>query len=114
MNLVEHDSIYMDFVSLSIFFWRYALESACYILNKILRKLVTKTPYEIWTGCRSILFFLRVWGCLAFVKHLQTDKLGPRSDKYYFIGYLKKTRGYYFYLIDEQKLFTSNKVSFLE
>ena len=38
----------MEFANLPIFFWRYALETACYILNKISSKSVDKTPYEIW------------------------------------------------------------------
>ena len=42
------------------------------------------------------------------------DKLGPRSDKCYFIGYPKETKGYYFYLADEQKVFVSLEAIFLE
>ena len=45
---------------------------------------------------------------------LITDKLGPRSDKCYLIGYPKETKGYYFYLADEQKVFVSLKAIFLE
>ena len=42
------------------------------------------------------------------------DKLGPRSDKCYFIGYPKETKGYYFYLADEQKVFINLKAIFLK
>ena len=70
--------------------------------------------YEIWIGCKPVLSHLRVWGCPIYVKRLITDKLGPRSNKYYFIGYPKETKGYYFYLADEQKVFVSLKVIFLE
>ena len=42
------------------------------------------------------------------------DKLRSRSDKYYFVGYPKKTKRYYFYLADEQKVFVSFKIVFLE
>ena len=45
---------------------------------------------------------------------LQTDKLGPRSDKCNFVGYLKEMRGYYFYFPTEQKIFISSKAHFLE
>ena len=88
----------MGFVSLPITFWGYALETACYILNKMSSKSVDKTPHEIWTGCKPVLSHLRVWGCPTYVKYLKTDKLGPRFDRYLFIGYPKKTKGYYFYL----------------
>ena len=42
------------------------------------------------------------------------DRLGPRSDKYYFIGYPKENKRYYFCLANEQKMFISLKAIFLE
>ena len=91
----------IGFASLSISFWRYACESACYILNKISSKPVSKILYEMWTVCKPALSHLRVWRCPAYVKHLKTDKLGPRSDKCLFVRYSKEIKGYYFYLADE-------------
>ncbi len=67
----------MGFADLPISFWGYALESACYILNKVPSKSVNKTPHEMWTGRKPMLSHLRVWGCPAYVKHLKTDKLEP-------------------------------------
>ena len=46
--------------------------------------------------------------------HLEIDKLGPRSDKCLFIGYPKESKGYYFYLSEEQKLFIRLRAIFLE
>ena len=57
---------------------------------------------------------LRFGDCSAYVKHLKIDKLEAKFDKYIFIKYLKKTKGYYFYLADEQKVFISLRVVFLE
>ena len=91
----------MGFAGLPISLWGYALESACYLLNRVPSKSVTKIQYEIWIGCKPVLSHLKVWRCSTYVKHLITDKLGPRSDKCYFIGYSKETKGYYFYLADE-------------
>ena len=91
----------MGFAGLPISLWGYALESACYLLNRVPSKSVAKTPYEIWIGRKPVLSHLWVWGCPSYVKHLITDKLGPRSDKYNFIGYPKEIKGYYFYLADE-------------
>ena len=71
----------MDFFSLPISFCRYALETACYILNKVPSKSVDKISYEIWTGRKSMLSYLRVWGCPAYVKHLKIDMLGNVSQK---------------------------------
>ena len=104
----------MEFAGLPISLWGYALESACYLLNRVSSKSVTKTPYEIWIGRKPVLSHLRVWGYPTYVKRLITDKLGPRSDKCNFIGYPKETKGYYFYLADQQKVFVSLKAIFLE
>ena len=86
----------MGFASLSISFWGYALESACYLLNRVPSKSVIKTPYEIWIGHKPALSHLRVWRCPTYVKRLVIDKLGPRSDKYTFIRYPKEMKGYFF------------------
>ena len=104
----------MDFASLSIFFWRYALKTICYILNKVPSKSIDKTPYEKWTGCKLMRSHLRVWGCPAYIKYLKTYKLGPKFDKCLFVGYPKKIKGYYFYLTIEQKVFVSSRTVFLE
>ena len=104
----------MGFADLPVSFWGYALESACYILNNVPSKSVDKTPYEIWTGRKPIISHLRVWGCPAYVKRLESDKLGPKSDRCLFVGYPKESKGYYFYLPEEQKLFVGLKATFLE
>ena len=104
----------MEFVSLSISFWRYTFEIVYFVLNNISSKSVSKTPYEIWLGRRPNLSYFRVWGYLAYIKRLQTDKLSSKSDKYNFVGYPKEMRGYYFYLPAEQKVFVSSKAYFLK
>ena len=73
-----------------------------------------KTPYEIWTGKRPSLSFLKIWGCDAFVKRLTPTKLEPRSDKCIFVGYPRETKGYYFYNRQENKVFVAQNVVFLE
>ena len=81
---------------LPLSFWCYALETAAFTLNRVTSKSVDKTPYEIWSGKTPSLSFLKIWGCEVFVKRLQSDKLAPKSDKCIFVGYPKKTLGYYF------------------
>ena len=58
--------------------------------------------------------FLEVWGCDAYVKKLQPDKLEPKSEKCVFIGYPRETVGYTFYHISEGKTFVAKNGSFLE
>ena len=57
---------------------------------------------------------LKVWGCDAYVKKLQPDKLEPKSEKCVFIGYPKETVGYTFYNKSEGKTFVAKFGNFLE
>src|SRR6187401_1994444 len=87
----------MSLTDLSLSFWGYALETAAFTLNWSPSKSVEMTPYELWFGKKPKLSFLKVWGCDAYVKKLQPNKLKPKSEKCVFIGYLKETIGYTFY-----------------
>ena len=72
------------------------------------------TPYELWFGKKPKLSFLKVWGCDAYVKKLQPDKLEPKSEKCVFIGYPKETIGYTFYHRSEGKTSVAKFGNFLE
>ena len=69
---------------------------------------------ELWFGEKPKLSFLKVWGCDAYVKKLQPDKLKPKSEKCVFIVYPKETIGYTFYHRSEGKIFVAKNRSFLE
>ena len=99
---------------LPLSFWGYALETAAFTLNRVPSKSVVKTPYEIWTSKSPSLSFLKIWGCDAYVKRLQSDKLTPKSDKCVFVGYPKETLGYYFYNRTEGKVFVARNGVSLE
>ena len=47
--------------------WGEIILSANYLLNKIPKKKVENTPYELWRGRQPSYKHLRVWGCLAKV-----------------------------------------------
>ena len=104
----------MSQADLPISFWGHALETAAFTLNRVPSKSVQKTPYEIWTGKHPCLSFMKIWGSEAYVKCFASDKLGPKSDKCYFVGYPKKTKGYYFYNHIEGKVFVTRTSIFLE
>ena len=91
----------------------YALETAAFTLNRAPSKSVETTPYELWYGKRPKLSFLKVWGCDAYVKKLQPEKLEPKAEKCVFIGYPKETVGYTFYLQSEGKVFVTKNITFL-
>jgi hypothetical protein len=60
------------------------------------------------------LSFLKVWGWEAYVKCLITDKLTPKSDKCFFVGYPRETKGYYFYNKAEGVVFVAHNGIFME
>ncbi|KAK8652415.1 hypothetical protein V6N13_061433 [Hibiscus sabdariffa] len=104
----------MSHSDLPISFWGHALEIAAFTLNRVPSKSVQKTPYEIWTGKRPSMSFMKIWGCQAYVKHQMSTKLEPRSHKCIFVGYPKETKGYSFFNPKENKVFVARTGVFLE
>ena len=83
----------MSLTALPLSFWGYALETTAFMLNRAPSKSVETTPYEPWFGKKHKLSFLKVWGCDAYVKKLQPNKLELKSKKCVFIGYPKRLLG---------------------
>ncbi|KAL0444837.1 UNVERIFIED_CONTAM: Retrovirus-related Pol polyprotein from transposon RE2 [Sesamum latifolium] len=104
----------MSFTKLPLSFSGYALETTARLLNIVPSKAVAQTPDQILHDKPSSYKYLRVWGNPAYVKRLVGDKLDSRSSLCRFIGYPKKTAGYYFYDPSEQKVFVSRNAVFLE
>ena len=77
-------------------------------------KSVASTPYKIWNGRKPNLKHLKTLGCPTYVKNIFGHKLSARSDKYRFVGYPKKTNGYYFYHPTYQKVFVSRHATFFK
>ena len=71
----------MSYTDLPISLWGFALQMACYVLNRVPSKSVSTTPYEIWHGKAPSLKHIKIWGCLAFIKKLKSDKLDAKSIK---------------------------------
>jgi hypothetical protein len=103
----------MSHASLHVSFWGYALETTSYILNLVLSKSVPRTSYEMWTRRKPNLNHLKIWGCPTYVL-IKENKLEPRLELCYFVGYPKGTKGGYFYHPKEQKVFVSTHMRYLE
>ncbi|KAJ9543891.1 LOW QUALITY PROTEIN: hypothetical protein OSB04_023598 [Centaurea solstitialis] len=100
--------------TLPMSFWGHALETAAHILKRAPTKSIEKTPYELWKGKKPNISFLRIWGCEVYVKRPTSEKLKPKSDKCFFVGYPRTTVGYYFYNPEENKVFVPRNEKFLE
>ena len=103
-----------SYSSLPISFWGYALQTAVYILNIVPSKSIPKTPLELWNGRKPGLRHIHIWGCPAHVLKGKTGKLDPHSKVCMFVGYPKGTRRGLFYSTQDNKVFVSTNVVFLE
>lgn len=104
----------MSHAELPNFLWGYALLTAAYTLNRVPSKAVEKTPYEIWNGRKPNVGHFKIWGCEAYIKRLMSTKLEQKSEKCFFVGYPKETRGYYFYKPSEGTIVVARTGVFLE
>jgi hypothetical protein len=80
-------------------FWGFAIETACYIRNRLPVSPGQMTPEEAFTGKKPNICHLRVFGCLAYVLKPQELrlKLDPNSYKTAFVGYEESTCQYRLY-----------------
>ncbi|GKE36740.1 putative RNA-directed DNA polymerase [Tanacetum coccineum] len=86
-------------LNISEFLWTGTLKMIVHILNRVPSISVPKTPYEIWTGRKPNLRYLRVWGCQAEAKlyNPQSRKLDLKTIGCFFIGHPERSKGYRFY-----------------
>jgi hypothetical protein len=107
----------LSYSTLPISLWMDALKTTVHILNRVPRKSVPKTPYEMWTGRKLILNYLHVWGCPGEAKLFNPciGKLDPKIVSCHFIGYPDKSKGFYFYCPDRYiKIVETRHTLFLE
>ena len=70
----------MSPIDLPFTFWGYALETAAFTLNRVPSKAVEKTPYEMWTGKRPSLSFLKIWGCECSDPRARPDSMASPNQ----------------------------------
>lgn len=92
-------------------FWCHAVETASYILNRVLiRKTINKTPYEILRRKRPSLEYFRVFGC----KCLISNSNNTYSHDGIFLGYSQTTKAYIVLNKDTLKVEETCNVTFDE
>ncbi|CAJ2652499.1 unnamed protein product [Trifolium pratense] len=78
-------------------FWAEDVQCAIYVQNRCPHsKLEDQTPQEVWSGQKPTVSHLKVFGSVAYahVPDQRRTKLEDKSQKYIFIGYDEKTKGY--------------------
>jgi len=87
--------------SLPMYFWTYAVNTACYVLNRVLiMPILKKTPYELFKGRRSVLSHLKVFGCKCFILNNDKESLGKfdaKMDEGIFLGCAIQSHAYIVY-----------------
>ncbi|GKC45561.1 putative ribonuclease H-like domain-containing protein [Tanacetum coccineum] len=81
---------------LPIPFWAEAVNTACYVLNRVLvTKPQNKTPYELLIGKSPSISFMRPFGCpLTILNTLDSlGKFDGKSDEGYLLGYSTSRTG---------------------
>lgn len=98
-------------------FWAEACSTAVYLINRSsAKRLLDKTPQEIWSGKRPDLSHLKVFDCRALT-HIPKElrhKWDEKAKSCLFLGYLEHTKGYFLYDEKANKIFRSRDVIFYE
>ncbi|KAH9705040.1 hypothetical protein KPL70_011720 [Citrus sinensis] len=82
------------------YFWAEAVNTACYVLNRVLiRSHLNKTPYELWKDRKSNISYFKVFGCKCFILNTKDNlgKFDPKSDVGIFLGYSNSSKAYRVY-----------------
>ena len=84
--------------NLSRYFQAEAINTACYILNRALVRLVLKkTPYELWQDRKPNIGHFHAFGCKCYIHNNEKDnleKFDVRSDEGIFLGYAIISKAY--------------------
>jgi transposase InsO family protein len=95
-TLVEMARMMLDEHRTPMCFWPDAINTACYISNRIfLRLILHLTPFELRFGRKPSVAHLRPFGCKCFVlKCDNLDKFESRSSDGILLGYTPYARSY--------------------
>ncbi|WJX79400.1 hypothetical protein P8452_62520 [Trifolium repens] len=99
--------------SLPYHFWAEAMNTACYIHNRVtIRKGTSVTIYELWRERKPTVKHFHVFGskCYILADREQRRKLDPKSDEGIFLGYSTNSRAYRVYNSRTKVVMESYKV----
>ncbi|KAH9668310.1 Integrase catalytic domain-containing protein [Citrus sinensis] len=86
--------------SLPKYFWAEAVNTACYVLNRVLiRPNLNKTPYELWKHRKPNIGYFKVFGCKCFILNTKDNigKFDPKSNVGIFLEYSNSSKTYRVY-----------------
>ncbi|GAA5871105.1 hypothetical protein JCM1840_007591 [Sporobolomyces johnsonii] len=104
-------------------FWTLAALSAVHVLNRLptTSNEGGSSPYEEYFAQKPDIAHLRVWGCVAhvFADYSKINKLEPRRQRCYFVGYLETAegddrKGWLFYEPESKRFIEGVQVAWFE
>jgi hypothetical protein len=97
-------------------FWADAINTACYISNRIfLRSILHLTPFELHFGRKPYVSHLRPFGCKCFIlKCGNLNKFESRSSDGILLGYTPHGRSYRVFNLETNTIVKSCDVTFDE
>ena len=98
-------------------FWAKAVNTTCYIQNRIfLRSILKKTPYELWKGRKPNISYFHIFGSKYFILNTKDklSKFDPKSDPRIFLGYSFVSKAYRVFNKKTQAMEETIHITFLE
>nr|GEW70542.1 hypothetical protein [Tanacetum cinerariifolium] len=117
MTLIEATRTMLVDSFLPTTFWTEAVNTACYVLNRVLvTKPQNKTPYELLTRRQPIISYLRPFGCHVTIFNTidQLGKFDGKSDLGFFVGYSLNSKAVRVYNLETQRLKENLHINFAE
>ncbi|GJU45155.1 putative ribonuclease H-like domain-containing protein [Tanacetum coccineum] len=116
-TLIEAARTMLADLLLPIPFWAEAVNTACYVLNRVLvTKPQNKTPYELLIGTSPSISFMRPFGCpLTILNTLDSlGKFDRKSDEGYLLGYSTSSKAFRVYNKRTKRVEENLHINFLE
>lgn len=97
-------------------YWAEAINTACYLQNRLPCTAITRTPYEIWFSKKPDMNHLRLFGCSGYVltPSVKRKKLDVKAVKMTFVGYSNEHKAYRMLNMRTGEICISRDVRFLE
>nr|GEZ02224.1 hypothetical protein [Tanacetum cinerariifolium] len=116
-TLIKAAKTMLDDAKLPITFWAEAVNTACYVQNRVLvNKSHNKTPYELFNGRSPAIGFLKPFGCHVMILNTfdHLGKFEEKGDEGYYIGYSMSSKAFRVFNKRTRRVEENLHVEFLE
>ena len=115
-TLIEMARTMLSEYKTPIRFWADAINTACHIVNRVyLHKFLKKTSYELITGKKPNVSYLRVFGAPCYIRDMNhNSKFAPKAHEGFLLGYGSNSHTYRVYNSHHGKVMEMVNVRFDE